>query len=787
MLVVAGSVTLAASSPTDAQVAAPAELISTNQAAATRNENVDGISGDGRYVAWHMIDPSKPTRAFVTDRFTGQLKEVPGADGPLGIGDVSLSRGGCHVAYWANSGIDGTGEAWRLRWWDHCTGGAPADLASEFSDPPFAPRQVAVSADGSTVAYTALSNRGERGMVAISRVGTAAQTSATLPTGSAQVTGVDISDDGAVVTLDVVLGVNSAPGSVAAVPGSVAPPGSGSGSVAPPGSGSLVMPETGSLAMPASVVAQPAGRLRQVIVWRPANPRDIALVSARADGEAGSGASFDSSISGDGRYVAFTTDSADLVGVDLGGRQQVVVRDLATTSIRLVSDVPGSPLAGGVGDADINLDGSQVAISMLPRAVDLPAGAVTQDRSVYVAAGQPGLPGPIVLDLVGFGVDGLAAPSSGGVVSNDARFVAFDSEARGRLTGSPPPSAPTVDVWARERVARLTADPASVDFGAVQVDGAAPTRTVTIRNGSSFTVPVTGLTAPSAPFDVVANGCAGALLAPGATCSVTVRFRPTGAAAFGSSVRISANTGSVDILLRGRGEVPSVSLVPEVGPVPGVGALTIDPDVIDFGTTLVGAPLPPRSATVTNTGAAAVTISSSTIGGPGQSRFAIAIDGCTGAVLAPGTSCSVSLGAIVDVSGAHTATLTVAAGPLSAVTTLRVSASFDPVLTVSPAVVRPGEVAIVVGVGFPANTTIDLTFDGVPWQSVTTDQFGGFRKGAVLLAPFSDPGNVIIAAVDQPTFTGIEAPLLINPASFRPGGFDGALAGGVRNLYATGG
>jgi hypothetical protein len=70
---------------------------------------------------------------------------------------------------------------------------------------------------------------------------------------------------------------------------------------------------------------------------------------------------------------------------------------------------------------------------------------------------------------------------------------------------------------------------------------------------------------------------------------------------------------------------------------------------------------------------------------------------------------------------------------------------------------------------------------------VTTDEFGGFRKGAVLLAPFSDLGNVIIAAVDQPAFTGIETPLLIAPASFRPGGFDGALAGGVRRLYPAGG
>ncbi len=419
---VIGALAIGVTAPTAtlAQVAPPAELISVIDGARVRDETVMGISGDGRYVAWQLVDPSKPTRGYVTDRVTGEAKQVPDANGPLGVGDMSLSRGGCHVGYWANSGLDGSGEAWVLNRWNHCTGELNERLASDFSDPPPAPRAVAIAADGDTVAYTTFDGEGAALVWRQQNLDAAEPPVDQLRLGVIVPTGLDISDDGSITTIDVTVNTVSNPGLVA-VPTSV-----------------VLGPA--AVAVVPGAVAQPAFGARQVASWQPGAEVPTKIVSARTDGSPGMGDSFDSSISGDGRFVAFSTFSIDVVGVgvDFGSRQQVVVRDLAGVSATLVSETAGVALAGNVGEADMNTDGSKLALTMVPRAADAAQGFAPDDRAVYVAAGPPGLLGPITLDLAGFGVDGRPVRSAGGVVSADGRVVAFDSREFERLVGRRP-------------------------------------------------------------------------------------------------------------------------------------------------------------------------------------------------------------------------------------------------------------------------------------------------------------------------------------------------------------
>ncbi|MGI8875285.1 MAG: TolB family protein, partial [Egibacteraceae bacterium] len=69
------------------------------------------------------------------------------------------------------------------------------------------------------------------------------------------------------------------------------------------------------------------------------------LVSANPSGDAGDGASFDPTISADGRTVAFSSEATDLTGdPDANGATDVFARDLVTGATGLVSITPtGGP------------------------------------------------------------------------------------------------------------------------------------------------------------------------------------------------------------------------------------------------------------------------------------------------------------------------------------------------------------------------------------------------------------------------------------------------------------
>ena len=61
------------------------------------------------------------------------------------------------------------------------------------------------------------------------------------------------------------------------------------------------------------------------------------LVSVNTNGNAGDNFSTDPAVSGDGRYVAFTSSADDLVGSDTNRAQDVFVRDLQAGTTALVS------------------------------------------------------------------------------------------------------------------------------------------------------------------------------------------------------------------------------------------------------------------------------------------------------------------------------------------------------------------------------------------------------------------------------------------------------------------
>ena len=156
-----------------------------------------------------------------------------------------------------------------------------------------------------------------------------------------------------------------------------------------------------------------------------------ALASRGAGGAPGADDGvYDPAISGDGRYVAFTTAASNLGGGDLRGRTQVFVRDVKARTTTLVSRASGA--RGAVAndysaDPAVSRDGRYVAFSSAARNLD----AAGRDLRAFVDSGSH----VFVRDLrtrrtvAVSGARGFALKPS---ISADGRVVAYTSIAGGR-------------------------------------------------------------------------------------------------------------------------------------------------------------------------------------------------------------------------------------------------------------------------------------------------------------------------------------------------------------------
>jgi YVTN family beta-propeller protein len=110
-----------------------------------------------------------------------------------------------------------------------------------------------------------------------------------------------------------------------------------------------------------------------------------------------------------------------------------------------------------------------------------------------------------------------------------------------------------------------------------------------------------------------------------------------------------------------------------------VANVTVDASNLDFGSQGLQIPSQPMTVTVTSTGSAAVSFGVSTLTGANAGDFAIAADGCAGALLSNGGTCQVSVTFVPTVLGARAANLQInlnqpGAAPIVALTGLGASA-----------------------------------------------------------------------------------------------------------------
>ncbi|PYS68114.1 MAG: hypothetical protein DMF69_21105 [Acidobacteria bacterium] len=191
------------------------------------------------------------------------------------------------------------------------------------------------------------------------------------------------------------------------------------------------------------------------------------LVTPNSAGTDGAGVDSNSerdmAISADGRYIAFVSDSSNLVVNDAGIKQDVFVRDtkLNTTTLVSVNMSGGSSGSGTSGQLSMSPDGRFVAF--VSGATDLVANDTNNQQDVFVRDLQTNTTSLITINTSGtpagngnadsLFISRLFRPS----ISADGRYVAFTSKASD-LTPGPDTNGgtPTIDIFIRDRQANTT-------------------------------------------------------------------------------------------------------------------------------------------------------------------------------------------------------------------------------------------------------------------------------------------------------------------------------------------
>ena len=243
-----------------------------------------------------------------------------------------------------------------------------------------------------------------------------------------------------------------------------------------------------------------------------------------------------------------------------------------------------------------------------------------------------------------------------------------------------------------------TLSPTTADFGSEPINFSTATKTFTWTNNSTFTAAVNLLQA-TGDFNIAGNNCS--LVAAGASCSITVFFKPTAVGARTGTLTVGSNGSTLVASLTGTG-------VPDL-----VFSLTS----LDFGSLDVGASLT-KTFTVTNSANGAVGVPG--LGTTGDYSFT---NSCGSTVPALGT-CLISVTFKPTAAGPRPGTLTVNSSDpaYTGTNTTLTGNGFDYSVATMPA---SGTVIA----GYSINTTL------------VTTPLGGFMSNLQLSCKTSAPGS----------------------------------------------
>ncbi len=164
--------------------------------------------------------------------------------------------------------------------------------------------------------------------------------------------------------------------------------------------------------------------LRDVFV-RDCLGHSTVLASADAFGLPGNGLSGSGVISGDGRIVAFASEASDLVPLDLNLSEDVFVRDLTTGTTERIS-VGATNNEGDSGSSRPSISSGGQIVAFSSHATNLVANDINDQPDIFVRDRDAGETRLVSVSVMGDRANGYCESAA---ISPDGRYVAFSSAA----------------------------------------------------------------------------------------------------------------------------------------------------------------------------------------------------------------------------------------------------------------------------------------------------------------------------------------------------------------------
>jgi len=249
----------------------------------------------------------------------------------------------------------------------------------------------------------------------------------------------------------------------------------------------------------------------------------------------------------------------------------------------------------------------------------------------------------------------LHAPVSGGTITLYAAGLSADNNGgQSGDNGAATTLAVNVIAPAPQIVITDAVAPATdrlIPFGTV-LNGVTSDQTVTVSNSGNADLVIGQIASANplvAPFSIMADTCSNQTIAAAGSCTLVVRFAPITSGLVSDTFDIPSNdptTPSAVVSVNGTGTstpVPQLVITDAIAP-------TTDRQ-IPFGVVLNGV-TSDQTVTVSNSGNANLAIDQIAIANPLAAPFSITADHCTGVVLLPAESCTLTIRFAPTTSGA---------------------------------------------------------------------------------------------------------------------------------------
>jgi hypothetical protein len=300
--------------------------------------------------------------------------------------------------------------------------------------------------------------------------------------------------------------------------------------------------------------------------------------------------------------------------------------------------------------------------------------------------------------------------------------------------------------------------PTSLAFNNQAVGTPSTAQTATLSNTGNAALSITSLAFTGTnPGDFAQTNTCGSSVAAGAKCTISVTFTPLASGSRTASVTITDNaSGSPQtVSLSGTG----------MGPVDGLA-----PTSLAFGNQSVGTPSTAQTATLSNTGNAALSITSLALTGTNPGDFA-QTNTC-GSSVAAGANCTISVTFTPLASGSRTASVTITDNASDSPQTVSLSGTGS---NPQPSLTSLSPASAVVGAA--AQT---LTINGTNFVSSSTVTYNGVAHTPTLVS--STQLTISLSTTDQAT-AGTYAVVVTNPGP--GGGASNSVSFTVSNLVPT--